>query len=213
MKIMLYLKISLLALVVSGLTGCSTTTLLTSWSDPTVQAHTLKKPLVVAIVPKPLVRKRLESEFVQSFKEIGINAVPSYLHFDDLGSLAPESIKAKLPSIGCDSILVIRLLDVKKETVNVPARTDVYPTGGFYGRPAYYGSYGGYYANSVSVVSSPAYSYVEKKYVVESNIYDAIDGKMIWTGATETEDTSAIDAAIIDFTKVLMKDIRAKSIF
>ena len=89
----------------------------------------------------------------------------------------------------------------------------MYPTGGFYGRPAYYGSYGGYYANSVSVVSSPAYSYVEKKYVVESNIYDAIDGKMIWTGATETEDTSAIDAAIIDFTKVLMKDIRAKSIF
>ena len=31
-----------------------------------------------------------------------------------------------------------------------------------YGGPAYYGSYGGYYSNSVSIVSSPAYNYVEK---------------------------------------------------
>jgi len=212
MKIKLFLKVCILTLIASVLAGCSTTTLLTSWSDPTVQGHTLKKPLVVAIVPKSLIRKKLEDEFVKSFQKTGITAVPSYTHFADLGALAPESVKAKLPSLGCDSILVIRLLDVKQETVNVPARTDVYATGG-YGRPAYYHSYGGYYANSVSVVSSPAYSYVEKKYVAESNIYDAIDGKMIWTGATETEDTSAVDAAIADFTNVLMKDIRAKSVF
>ena len=36
---------------------------------------------------------------------------------------------------------------------------------------------------------------------------------MVWTGATETEDTKSIDAAVTDFTNVLMKDIRAKSIF
>ena len=211
MKISLYVKLFFLAAVLTLFSACSTTTLLTSWSDSTVQSYTLKKPLVVAIVKTPLIRKKLEDEFVKSFQKIGISALPSYTTFPEMGDLAPDSVKGRLPSLGRDSILVIRLLDVKQETVHVPARTDVY--GGGFARPAYYGSYGGYYTNSVSVVSTPAYNYVEKFYVAESNIYDAIEGKLVWTGATETEDTSSIDTAVTDFTKVLMKDIRAKSIF
>ena len=208
MKIISYFKLAILAAMTTVFFGCSTTTLLTSWRDSSVPSYSLKKPLIVSIVQKPLIRKKLEDSFVQSFKNIGIDAIASYTLFPNLGDLEPGTVQGKLPSIGCDSILVIRLLDVKTETVHVPARTDVYG-----GRPAYYGSYGGYYANSVSVVSSPAYNYVEKKYIAESNIYDGIDGKMIWTGATETEDTAAIDSAVADFTKVLMKDIRAKAIF
>jgi len=211
MRISLYVKMFLLVGAVAVFSGCSTTTLLTSWNDSTVPGYSLKKPLVVAIVKTPLVRKKLEDEFVKSFQKIGINALPSYTTFPELGDLAPDAVKGRLPSLGRDSILVIRLLDVKQETVHVPARTDVY--GGGFARPAYYGSYGGYYANSVSIVSTPAYNYVEKFYVVESNIYDAIEGKLVWTGATETEDTSSIDTAVTDFTKVLMKDIRAKAIF
>ena len=105
--------------------GCSTTTLLTSWSDSTAQSYSLKKPLIVAIVKTPLIRKKLEDEFVKSFQKIGINAVPSYTVFPEIGDLAPDSVKGRLPSLGRDSILVIRLLDVKQETVHVPARTDV----------------------------------------------------------------------------------------
>jgi len=207
MKPSLYVKLFLLAGTVTIFSACSTTTLLTSWNDSTVKSYTLKKPLVVAIVKTPLIRKKLEDEFVKSFQKIGINALPSYTTFPEMGDLAPDAIKGRLPSLGRDSILVIRLLDVKQETVHVPARTDVY------GGPAYYGSYGGYYSNSVSIVSTPAYNYVEKYYVAETTIFDAIEGKMVWTGATETEDTKSIDAAVADFTRILMKDIRSKAIF
>jgi hypothetical protein len=201
----------LLAGAVAIFSGCSTTTLLTSWSDSKAQSYSLKKPLVVAIVKTPLIRKKLEDEFVMSFQKIGVNAVSSYTVFPDMGDLNPDAVKGKLPSLGRDSILVIRLLDVKQETVHVPARTDVY--GGGFGGPAYYGSYGGYYSNSISIVSTPGYNYVEKYYVAETTIFDAIEGKLVWTGATETEDTKSIDAAVTDFTNVLMKDIRAKAIF
>jgi len=207
MKLSLYVKMFLLAGTVTIFSACSTTTLLTSWNDSTVKSYTLKKPLVVAIVKTPLIRKKLEDEFVKSFQKIGINALPSYTTFPEMGDLAPDAVKGRLPSLGRDSILVIRLLDVKQETVHVPARTDVY------GGPAYYGSYGGYYSNSVSIVSTPAYNYVEKYYVAETTIFDAIEGKMVWTGATETEDTKSIDAAVADFTNILMKDIRSKAIF
>jgi hypothetical protein len=220
MRLSLYVKIFLLAGAAAIFSGCSTTTLLTSWSDSKAQSYTLKKPLVVAIVKTPLIRKKLEDEFVMSFQKIGINAVSSYTAFPEMSDLAPDAVKGKLPYLGRDSILVIRLIDVKQETVHVPARTDVYGGGfggpayyGGYGGPAHYGSYGGYYSNSVSIVSSPAYNYVEKYYVAETTIFDAVEGKLVWTGATETEDTKSIDAAVTDFTNVLMKDIRAKAIF
>lgn len=212
MRISMYLKTFLLATVCIMLSACSTTTLLGSWTDSKAQPHTLKKPLVIAIVNQSLVRKKLEDEFTRHFQKIGIDAVPSYTLFPEIAALAPDSVKAKLPTLGCDSILVIRLIDIKLETVHVPARTEVYSNGG-YGRPAYYGSYSGYYSNSVRVVNSPAYNYVEKKYVVESNIYNVSTEKRVWTGATETEDTNSIDAAVADFTEVLMNDIRAKSVF
>jgi hypothetical protein len=207
MKGNLYLKMVLLCAVLTVFSGCATTTLLTSWSDSSAKQYSLKKPLVVSIVQKPLIRKKLEDGFVQRFREIGIEAVPSYTVFENISALAPDPLKGRLPSLGCDSILVVRLLDVKQETVHVPARTDVY------GGPAYYGSYGGYYSRSVSVVSTPAYNYVEKVYLAETNIYDAVEGKLVWTGATETEDTASIDKAITEFTQLLMKDIRAKAIF
>jgi len=202
-----YLKTVLLLVMTIVFSGCATTTLLTSWSESTAKGYSLKKPLVISIVQKPLIRKKLEDGFVERFREIGIQAVPSYTIFEDIGSLAPDSVKGRLPALGCDSILVVRLLDVKQETVHVPARTDVY------GGPAYYGSYGGYYSRSVSVVTTPAYNYVEKSYLAETNIYDAIEGRLVWTGATETQDTASIDSAITEFTKILMKDIRAKSVF
>lgn len=207
MKALLYLRTLILLVLMTVCSGCATTTLLTSWSDSSAKQYTLKKPLVVSIVQKPLIRKKLEDGFVERFREIGIQAVPSYTVFPEMADLAPDSVKGRLPALGCDSILVVRLLDVKQETVHVPARTDVY------GGPAYYGSYGGYYSRSVSVVSTPAYNYVEKFYLAETNIYDAIEGKLVWTGATETEDTASIDKAITEFTQILMKDIRAKSIF
>jgi hypothetical protein len=211
MKTSLHLKLFLLALLIA-LTGCSTTTLLGSWTDTGVEHHSLKKPLVVAIVNQALVRKKLEDEFSQRFKKMGIDAIASHTLFPEMAGLAPDAVKAKLPALGCDSILVIRLIDIKLETVHVPARSDVYGHGG-YGRPAYYGSYGGYYANSVRVVNSPAYNYVEKKYIVESNIYNASTEKIIWTGTTATDDTDSIDAAVAEFTEVLIKDIKAKSVF
>ena len=35
----------------------------------------------------------------------------------------------------------------------------------------------------------------------------------VWTAATETEDTSSMDKAIEDFTRVIMKDLRKRQIF
>jgi hypothetical protein len=207
------LVVVILSAVISILAGCSTTKIVVSWQDGSSPAHAFKKPLVIAIVPKQLIRSKLEDEFVTSLRQAGVNAVASYTLFPEMQSISPASVKASIPSIGCDAILVTHLVDVKQETVHVPARTDVYGSGGVYGGPAHYRSFDNYYARSYSVVSTPAYSYVDKYYKVETNIYSVKEGKLVWTAATETEDTSSIDKAISDFTKVIITDLRKRQIF
>jgi hypothetical protein len=208
-----FLSVVLLAAVVSLMNGCSTTKMVVSWQDGSSQAQMLKKPLVIAVMPKQYVRVKLEDELTISLRQTGIDAVASYTVFPEMQSVTPASVKAAIPSLGCDAIVVTHLVDVRQETVHVPARTDFYGGGGVYGGPAHYRSFDSYYARSYGIVTMPAYNYVEKYYRVETNVYRVADGKLIWTAATDTEDISSLDKAIADFTTVIVKDLRKKKIF
>jgi len=196
-----------------ALAGCSSTRLVTSWHDDSFRPGKFSRPLVVALVKKQVIRAKLEDEFARELRTIGVDAVQSYRVFPEQEELNPDTIRGQLPGTGRDSILVTHLVDVKKEIVNVPARTDVYPTGGMYAGPGYYNSFGSYYAQSYSVVSSPAYSYESKVFVAETNLYDGGTDKLVWTVVTETEEPSSIDSAVTEFVGVVVKDLRKNRIF
>jgi len=200
-----------LLLVLTGLlflSGCTSSRIVASWSDEAYRNGTFKKPLVLAIAKKQIIRANLEDEFVKEMRAVGVDAIQSYRLFPGEDNLQPETIKAKLAVNNRDSILVMHLVDVKNETVQVPARTDVYATGGGYGGPAHYNSFGSYYNQSYSVVSSPAYNYDFKVFVLETNLYDAATDKLAWTVMTETDEPASIDAAIREFVAMVMNNLR-----
>jgi hypothetical protein len=195
------------------LAGCSTTKVVTSWHDDSYRSGALRKPLVMAIARKQVIRAKLEDEFVRELRAIGVDAVQSYKMFPELDELKADTIKDKLPGTDRDSILVTHLVDVKKETVYVPARTDVYPMGGAYSRPGYYDNFGSYYGQSYTVVSSPGYSYEFKVFVLETNLYAAATDKLVWTVVTETEHTDSIDSAVKDFVGAVVKNVEKNKVF
>jgi len=200
-----------LLLLLTGLlflSGCTSSRIVASWSDEAYRNGTFKKPLVLAIANKQIIRANLEDEFVKEMRAVGVDAIQSYRLFPGEDNLQPETIKAKLAVNNRDSILVMHLVDVKNETVQVPARTDVYATGGGYGGPAHYNSFGSYYNQSYSVVSSPAYNYDFKVFVLETNLYDAATDKLAWTVMTETDEPASIDAAIREFVAMVMNNLR-----
>jgi hypothetical protein len=202
-------------LLVAGvmvLTGCSSTRLVSSWHDEAVPGGTFKKPLVLAIINKEAIRGKLEDQFVRELRAIGVEGLQSYRIFTDLKGVTNSTIIDRLPDLGLDCALVVRLVDVKKETVIVPSETTIYPAGGYAG-PGHYNRFGTYYAYGYSVVSSPAYSYESKTYSLETNLYDARNEKLVWSAATETDNPSSIDAAVEDFVKVVMKNIAQSKLF
>jgi hypothetical protein len=194
------------------LAGCSSTRVVTSWHDESYRSGVFKKPLVLALAKKEIIRAKLEDEFVRELRARGVDAVQSYKMFPEQEDLKADTIKEKLPGTDRDSIMVTHLVDVKKETVYVPERTEVYPTG-FYARPGYYGRFGTYYSQSYNVVTSPGYSYESKVYVLETNLYEAATEKLVWTVVTESEQSESVDDALKEFVGIVMKDIEKNKVF
>lgn len=201
-----------ISLVLAGflLSGCSATRLVSSWHDPSLSAGWTGKPLVIALAKQNTLRHKIEDEYVRQLAVLGVDAEQSYRTFPDETKIVPEAVRAKLPEMGRDSVLVTHLVDVKKETVYAPSTTEVYPAGRWYlggNRPFYYNSFGGYYNHSYAVVSRPGYTYDYEIYVVETNLYAASD-KLLWTATTETKEPGSLDDAIRDFVGVITTDMK-----
>lgn len=194
------------------LSSCASTRIVSSWADSEKTASLGKQqPFVIAVVKNEINRRRIEDEFVKNFQLIGVNATASYKTFPDLKLLSPEVAKEKIPGSGADSVLLVRLVDIKEETVQVPARTEV--IGNSFGGSYYNSGFGSYYTRGYTVVTSPAQTFTEKIYRVESSIYDAKSWGLLWSAVTESDESSNANRAIAEFVSVVMKNIRSKMIF
>jgi len=193
------------------LSGCSSTRLVTSWHDPSLGTREAGKVLVIALAQQDSLRRKIEDEFVRQLATLGADAEQSYRIFPDEKLITAETVKAKLPETGKNSVLVTHLVDIKRETVYVPATTEVYPDDRFYmsisRRPLYYNRFDSYYSHSYAAVSKPGYSYDRKLYVLETNLYAASD-KLLWTAVTESKEPASLDAAIRDFVGVITADMK-----
>jgi len=197
-------------MILACLAGCATTKIIVSWKDETAPGRSLKRPLVLAIVPSQVVRGRMEDEFVASLGRLGVAGVASYRYFPDIQAITPDAVRLQMASSGCDGVLVARFRDVTEEVVDHPARTVVYETG--FDRSHHQGSFSNYYARSVQVISSPGYSYVARTYRLETAVYSGGEDRLLWSAETETDDTGSVDKVIVDFTRVILEDLRKKQV-
>jgi hypothetical protein len=193
----------LVLLGVLFMTGCSATRLTTSWRDDSLKTGQIKKPMILAIVEKKVVRARLEDEFVKSLREMGVEAVQSYKTLPDLKGIDAAAVKANLIENGRDSVLAIKLVDTKKETVQVPGT--ITPI---------YSNFGSFYSGTTSAVYMPGYSYDYKIYSIQNNLYTVSDEKLVWTGVSESEEeTGSVDDALRNFAEFIAKSMKKQGVF
>jgi len=199
----------LLTLVLGGLVAAavhctSSTGLVNSWHDATYRSGSLKKPLVVAVANSGVTRIKIEDGLVHGLRGIGVDAVASYTMFPQK-ELTAETIKDRLPTTDRDSVMVTHLVDVKLETLMVPAHTEVYP--------AYADRWGTYYTHSYTVVTAPEYVAQAKTYVLQTKLWDAASERLVWTAVTESPADASLDSAIQGFADVIVKDVEKNGLF
>ena len=153
--------------------SCAATRLTSSWKDPTAGKLSFKKVLVLVLSKDESIRRAAEDEVVRQVKRA--TALPSYNLFlaDDLKEA--ERAKAKVQEEGFDGAVVMRLVDESQQLTYVP---------GSY--PAPYYSFYGYWGYGWGAAWDPGYVRTDTIVLIETNIYSVKDGKLLWSGLSET---------------------------
>jgi len=133
---------------------------------------------------------------VDAFNSSGIDAVASmdYIPYDEI--IDSTTFEKYFSDLEIDAVLVSRLVGVDKERKVKAGYAYVIPYN------SYYGFYGHYY---VAVQYANSSSYLSKNVVVvlETNLYETKDKKLIWSGISETIDPDKASDVIKSLGAVL----------
>src|SRR5262249_37708094 len=111
----------------------------------------------------------------------------------------PESAKGWFQRAGAAGLVVMRLVDVQKETV---------PSVSVWTSSSYYYSLWDYYPYAWSESYSVLSTKTETTYVIETLLFDVTSGHLWWAGTSETtnpKDAQALVAQIVDAAADEMK--------
>jgi hypothetical protein len=165
-------------LIAMLVTACATTTLTSVWKDPSYHVQP-RKIMVIGVAKKPVNKRIFEDEFVRQLKARGTDAVAGYTVMPDEKQVDHAVIAAKVKEQGADAVLISRLVSKKTVHTYVPGSV-TYP-------PSYYGNWRDYYGYGSQAVYTPGYTAEDEYALMETNLYDAGNDKLIWSAASETE--------------------------
>jgi hypothetical protein len=182
-----------MALVASTIgLGCASTEMTHTWVDPSAKGTPLAKIAVVMLSPDPRLRQLSEDEAAQHIK--GAAVVPSYRVLGAVSLKDREAVQTTLRSQGFDGVLIMRIAGVS-ETVTA--------TGG----PS--GNFRVYYDWATGTAESPGFLQADTTVRMVSNLYSLEgDGKLIWTGSSQTFDSKSAQQFVGDVSKAVAKQLQ-----
>ena len=170
--------------------SCAGTDLTETQVDGAYKGKPVSDILIIAVTGNEHNRRSYERKFVANLKSVGVEAVASEKSISMPGDLKikKETILSAVDQYKNDAVIITQL--VGKET------KDVYQRGGV----TRYG-YFGYTRN-------PGYSNTTKKVRLETNLYDAKTGELIWSGISKTLSKDSTDRIMNDVIKTVIANLK-----
>ena len=180
-------------------TGCSQTKVTSAWVDPEYQGDGIDNVFVVGVSKDGGLRRIFEDEFVNLFKQKDVKATSSYRVVPDEDLSDEKKLDMKVRESGSDTILMTRLIDVRKDTQYIPPDY-------VYAPPAhYYGGWHGYYNRAYMV--SPGHTVEYETAVLETNLYDLKTDKLIWSARSDAPTDGKMGKHIKDFARSIINQL------
>jgi hypothetical protein len=202
--------ILLFAFLTTIFISCSSTKtdIIGEWQDDAYPKGNIQKVLVLGIVnkEKPLLRRNFEDGMAKAFNDGGITAVVSMDHMPYDVAIDSTTFEKYFIELNLDAVVVSRL-------VAMDASRD-YTAGYLYTIPfnSYYGFYGYYYAG-VTMANSSGYLSKDVVVVLETNIYETTNKKLIWSGVSETIQPDKASDVINSFSDLLVSKLKSQGYF
>jgi hypothetical protein len=186
-----------LIIVLFFLSSCGGTKLSNPWINSSYEGRYLKNVLIVAMSDQ-LEKKKLEDTFAKHFQERGVKAV-SLASITEKKELTSADVRAEAARLSMDAIFTVRVVSIgEKEVIDRFVPPPEASPDWSYSWPLY------------TIQTPPVeYSIKEKDIVVESNLYDAATGELMWKVRSETIKPGSTASLIDEIAKTVMKNIRA----
>ena len=177
------------------LVGCgSSTSVKDTWKEPGVSRLQFRKILVIAASPDETFRHKAEDRMAREIK--GAQVIKSYTVIPEREDLLDRAnVDRVVAEQGIDGIIMMRVVSKETEIDYIPGS---YPSS-YYGFWTYYGPYYGlspYYSGDVRTTQVIA---------VETNIYEAAQGRLLWSGLTKSRDADNTEE-LVDETVEAVRD-------
>ena len=177
-----------------------------TWTSPDyAQMQDVDEVLVVAVTETEVRRRIFEDSLVSKLQNEGISAYPSNQFHESVDQMDEEEVEALIKERGIEAVIVTRVINIDRKDVVVPPSTTVsgYPS---YGSP-YYNSWYGYYSHGYAVTHDPGYTYEELTVSLETNLYDSANGKLIWSGQSDSFNPSSTQDVIGPTTEIIVDEL------
>lgn len=191
--------VAAIALVILG--GCSSSAkLVNMWRDPQAPQTPLKSSLVVVMKKDAALRRLWEDGLASELVAHGVQATPSYRLFETDVPDTQQVIDA-VRAQGFDGVLVTHKLDTELETNYVPGYVTTQPV--TVSNP-WTGAYRTYYER----VHVPGYTETDQVVRYQTDLWTTQpEGRMIWTGTTESINPTSSDAVNRDLVHTIVPEL------
>jgi hypothetical protein len=200
-------------LIVLFACSSSNTVLTGTWKTPTLKniEKPLRNILVVAMVDNIPAKATIESDLAAEIRISGIMATRSMDVFppnfvDEMNDR--EKLLSKIREQSLDGILTVCLLDEQTESRYVPGVRGYAP----YPAYGYYGNFWGYFSYWYPRTYTPGYYINEKTYFIETNLYDAKSGDILWSAQSETYSPDSLLPFSSDLTGKIARELREEDL-
>lgn len=196
-KIIILLLVS--ASIISLFTSCASSTKMAgSWQNEEYNGK-INKVLVLALAKQDWNRKAFEYTLRDEFKDYGLEAMATLDVITVDHKIEKETFAKYFKDKDIDAVTVSRVIGVDEKETQVYNSMYTIPYG-------YYNGFSTFYFNVYDYVYNPGYKITSETVRIETNLYDAKNGNLIWSGISESLDPDDIFDLIDNVSKLIVKE-------
>jgi len=187
--------------------GCASTTQMTgTWTAPDFRAAPADKILVLGIGASDLATRMFENAMAAELDARGLTAVRGSTVFPINAPVDTLALQQFVMDNEVDLLSVTRLVDISESAKWVSGSTTYVPV-------AAYSHFGGYYGTAFVAAHEPGHLQKSTAATVETNVYVARSGKLVWSGQSRTVDPLSVDDAVYGISRAMATSMAKSGIF
>jgi hypothetical protein len=188
------------------LTGCASTSFVSTWKNPeaTPLGRAGGQVVVACVVTDDVsVRHPAEDALAAELTLRGAKGVPSYTILSS--GMKDEALsKAAFEKIGAVAVVAMRPMKVEQEVSVIPE---------VYHQPSYSGYWGGYYGYGWNRPYSATAVQVDTVVTVETLFYSLKQNRLVWSGRSRTTNPSKVDSLVHELVKEASREMNKAGVF